>query len=89
MSRQDIERLIAEALAEDGQPIGEDPAPQRPVAHGRHILDQYVKLCDEADTPRPEPSTEVELAVASPARAAGKDRRITLIVKAALARFKR
>jgi hypothetical protein len=87
----DIDRMIAESLDAAEEP--RQRAGTRPLAHGRHILEQYVALCAEGECPGAEPSAEVALPVTSadpaPAPAPASTNRLSSILRRALGRAKR
>lgn len=90
MARDDIGKMIAEVLGNHDEQPAERP-PRRPLAHGEHILEQYVAMCETSEGEKPEPSARVELPV-SPAERADSSAAPTprpSFVKKALARVKR
>ena len=83
MGREEIEKMIAEALGE----AEEEPKPRRPVPHQEHILKQYVELCEKDLAP--DPSGDVVLPAAAAARAPQPAETKLSLVKRAVARVKR
>ena len=86
MARDDIEKMIADALAGSDEPRHR----AKPVAHAQHILAQYVALCGDAPPRGAEQSTDVALPVApaDPPIAGARTTAVSRILKA-LGRLRR
>src|SRR5512147_2221961 len=89
MAREDIEKMIADAIGETEEP--RKPAVGKPLPHAQHILDQYAALCRTEECTDAEPSGDVELPAAPADRPASSElpNRLSSIVKRAIGRVKR